>query len=87
MSEICSNLTIKTPEQRHRRHSGVFIVKFQHISCIAPVSPLLTLTMKLTMKLLKTGTYRKVIRKKCVIRKKMCNEKACTCKYIGTIRK
>ena len=30
--EICSQLTIKTPERRHWRHSGVFIVNFQHIS-------------------------------------------------------
>ena len=30
-SEICSKLTIKTPERRHWRHS-VFIVNFEHIS-------------------------------------------------------
>ena len=30
--EICSNLTIKTPERRHWRRSGVFIVNFEHIS-------------------------------------------------------
>ena len=30
--KICSNLPIKTPEQRQWRHSGVFIVKFEHIS-------------------------------------------------------
>ena len=29
--EICSKLTIKTPE-RHWHHSGVFIVNFEHIS-------------------------------------------------------
>ena len=28
--EICSKLTIKTPERRHRRRSGVFIVTFEH---------------------------------------------------------
>ena len=30
--EICSKLTIKTPEGRHWRCSGVFIVKFENIS-------------------------------------------------------
>ena len=30
-SEICSKLIIKTPEQPQRRHSGVFIVNFEHI--------------------------------------------------------
>ena len=29
---ICSKLTIKTPEQRQWRRSGVFIVNFEHIS-------------------------------------------------------
>ena len=28
--EICSKLTIKTPERRHWRRSGVFIVNFEH---------------------------------------------------------
>ena len=27
--EICSKLTIKTPERRYWRHSGVFIVNFE----------------------------------------------------------
>ena len=26
----CSKLTIKTPEQRHWRHSGVFIISFEN---------------------------------------------------------
>ena len=30
-SEICSKLTIKIPELRQWRRSGVFIVNFQHI--------------------------------------------------------
>ena len=30
--EICSTLTIKTPERRHWRRSGVFIVNFKYIS-------------------------------------------------------
>ena len=31
MCEICSKLTIKTPEQRQWRRSGVFIVICEHI--------------------------------------------------------
>ena len=30
--DICSKLTIKTPEQRHWRRSDVFIVNFERIS-------------------------------------------------------
>ena len=30
--EICSKLTIKTPKQPQWRHSGVFIINFEHIS-------------------------------------------------------
>ena len=30
--EICSKLTIKIPERRQCRRSGVFIVNFEHIS-------------------------------------------------------
>ena len=30
--EICSKLTIKTPEQCQWRRSGVFIVNFEHIN-------------------------------------------------------
>ena len=41
--EICSKLTIKTPEQRHWRCSGVFIVNFEYISHLALVFLLLTL--------------------------------------------
>ena len=32
MDKTRSKLTIKTPELRHLRRSGVFIVKFEHIS-------------------------------------------------------
>ena len=42
-SEICSKLTIKTPEQRHLRRSGIFIVNFEHISHLVLVFLLLTL--------------------------------------------
>ena len=41
--EICSKLTIKTPERCHCRCSGVFIVNFQHISHLVLVFLLLTL--------------------------------------------
>ena len=43
MSEICSKLTIKTPEQRHLRRSGVFIVNFEHT--LYHVLPFLLLTL------------------------------------------
>ena len=41
--EICSKLTIKTPEQCHWLCSGVFIVNFEHISHLVLVFLLLTL--------------------------------------------
>ena len=43
--EICPKLTIKTPERRHWRHSGVFIVNSEHISHLVLVFLLLTLNM------------------------------------------
>ena len=43
--EICSKLTIKTPERRQWRRSGVFIVNFEHISHLVLVFLLLTLNM------------------------------------------
>ena len=43
MCEICSKLTIKTPEQRQWRRSGAFIVNFEQISHIVLIFPLLTL--------------------------------------------
>ena len=36
--EICSKLTIKIPEQRHWRRSGVFVVNFERISLCSCVS-------------------------------------------------
>ena len=42
--EICSKLTINTPERRHWRRSGVFIVNFEHISHLFLVFLLLTLS-------------------------------------------
>ena len=43
--EICSKLTIKTPERRHWRRSDVFIVNFEHISHLVLVFLLLSLNM------------------------------------------
>ena len=42
--EICSKLTIKTPERRQWRRSGVFIVNFEHISHFVLVLLLSTLS-------------------------------------------
>ena len=44
--EICSKLTIRTPERYHCR-SGVFIVNFEQISHLVLVFLLLTLNMQL----------------------------------------
>ena len=44
MCEVCSKLTIKTPEQRQLRCSGVFVVNFEEISHIVLVFPWLTLS-------------------------------------------
>ena len=41
--EICSKLTIKSPERRHLRRSSVFIVSFEHNSYFFPVFLLLAL--------------------------------------------
>ena len=49
--EICSKLTIKTPERRQQRRSGVFILNFEHISHFVLVSLLLTLKMQCKAKL------------------------------------
>ena len=43
--EICSKLTIKTPERRHWRRSDVFIVNFEHISHLVLVFLSLTLNI------------------------------------------
>ena len=40
--EICSKLTIKTPEPSHWRRSEVFIVNFEHISHLVLVFLFLT---------------------------------------------
>ena len=43
--EICSKLTIKTPERGNWRRSGIFIVNFEYISHLALVLLLLTLNI------------------------------------------
>ena len=45
--KICSKLTIKTPERRHWRRSGVFIVNFEHISDLALVFLWFTLSRQM----------------------------------------
>ena len=44
---MCSELTIKTPERRHWRRSGIFIVNFEHISYLVLVFLLLPLNSKM----------------------------------------
>ena len=43
--EICSKLTIKLPERREWRHSGISIVNLEYISQLVLVFLLLTLNM------------------------------------------
>ena len=45
--EICSKLTIKTPERHYWHRSGVFIANVEHISHLVLVFLLLTLKMSL----------------------------------------
>ena len=47
--EICSKLTIKTPERRHWRCSGFFIVNFEHISHNANGAVLVSLLLTLNI--------------------------------------
>ena len=49
--EICSKLTIKTPERRQRRPSGVFIVNFEHVPHHFLVFSLQTLNKKMLARL------------------------------------
>ena len=50
--EICSKLTIRTPEWRHWRCPGVFIINFEHILHLVLVFLLLTLNMQMAAGLL-----------------------------------
>ena len=45
--DICSRLTIKTPERRHGRRTSIFIVKFEYISQFLIVFLMMTLNMYL----------------------------------------
>ena len=51
MCEICSKLTMNTPELRQWRRSGVVIVNFEQISNIVLVFPLLTLSKQMRARL------------------------------------
>ena len=55
--EICSKLTMKTPERHHWRCSGAFIVKFQYISHLFLVFILLTLSIYLFARVLAKTTH------------------------------
>ena len=55
--EICSKLTIKIPERRYWRRSGIFIVNFEHISHLALVFLLLTLNMLIAASLKTASLY------------------------------
>ena len=46
-TRTCPKLTIKTPERRQWRRSGVFIVNFEHISHLVLVFLLLTLNLQM----------------------------------------
>ena len=45
--EICLKLTIKIPERRQWRRSGIFIVNFEHILHLALVFLMLTLSRQM----------------------------------------
>ena len=45
--EICSKLTIKTPDRRQQRCHGVFVVNFEHISHLVLEFLLLALSRKM----------------------------------------
>ena len=49
MCEICSKLTIKTPQRRQWRLSDVFIINFEQISHIVVVFPLFPLNKDIDM--------------------------------------
>ena len=72
MCEVCSKLTVKTPERCQWRLSGVIIVNFEHISHLVLVFLLLTLNMYLlaglctfSLSLVSKGKCRSNCRSKC----------------------
>ena len=62
MCEICSKLTIKVPERRQWRRSGIFIVNFEHISNLVLVFLLLNLNMQLRAGMIDFGWVNSSIR-------------------------
>ena len=52
--EISSKLTIKTPDRRHWRRTGVFIVDFEHISHLYVLFSFLTLNKSMLARILPT---------------------------------
>ena len=61
--EICLKLTIKTPERRHWRRYGVFIVNFEHISHFFQMFLLLTLNKQMLAKLVLLHAERQLVQK------------------------
>ena len=59
--EICSELTIKIPERRHWRRSGIFIVNFEQISHLVLVFLLLTLNLGLREKIKEKCFYTDIV--------------------------
>ena len=59
--EICSELTIKIPERRHWRRSGIFIVNFEQISHLVLVFLLLTLNLGLLEKIKEKCFYTDIV--------------------------
>ena len=55
--EICSELTIKSPERRQWRRSDVFIVNFEHISHLFLVFLLSVLNMQMLAGVFIFGTF------------------------------
>ena len=55
--------TIKTPQRRHQRRSGVFAVNFEHILHLILVFLLLTLNKKMLAGILITATNDKLLLK------------------------
>ena len=63
-SEICSKLTIKIPERRHWRRSGIFIINFEHVLHLFLVFLLLILSRQLPAgsTATQTVTFSKLVR-------------------------
>ena len=77
--EIYSKITIKTPERRHWRRSGVFIVNFEHISYLVLVFLLLTLSRQMPTGLF-INLFIPLIELKNIHEKHQVKEHTCKCK-------